>query len=147
MTLLKLNLTFSWCVLESQALLLGLWPLCGCFALLNLHPQDEVQLWPWIWYYIPWWSRKDSWFSISNQSVYWSDHLLVLQKVSLEVNYLSSWFMSIAAGKIGEFCFILLLGFHKQPFTMQMLATILTDFPTFATEHVHYYTQEATIIN
>ena len=30
---------------------------------------------------------------------------------------------------------------------MQMLAIIPIDFPTFATEHVHYFTQEAIIIN
>lgn len=78
--------------------------------------------------------------SISNQNVHWNDHLLVLQKVSLEANDLSSCFMPIALGKIGNVCFILLLRVQKQSLLMQMLAVIPIEFPTFAIEHGHDFT-------
>lgn len=56
--------------------------------------------------------------SISNQNVHWNDHLLVLQKVSSEVNDLSSCFMSIATGKIGKVLFY---------FAFKSPETVLTD--------------------
>lgn len=50
--------------------------------------------------------------------------------------------MSIAAGKIWEVGFILLLRIYKQSFTMQMLAIIPIESPTLAIEHVHSFTQK-----
>lgn len=54
--------------------------------------------------------------------------------------------MSIAAGKIWEVCFILLFRIYKQSLTMQMLAIIPIDSPTFATEHVHSFTQKLSLL-
>ena len=54
--------------------------------------------------------------------------------------------MSIAAGKIWEVCFILLLGVYKQSFAMQMPAIIPVESPTFAIEHVHYFTQKLSLL-
>ena len=80
-----------------------------------------------------------------NKYVHWSDHLLVIQKVGQEVNYLSSCFASTAAGKIWEVCFVFRV--HKQSFKTQMLTVIPKESPAFATEHTHYFTQEAIIVN
>lgn len=72
--------------------------------------------------------------SISNQNVHWSDHLPVIQKVGLEVNYLRSCFVSIAAGKIWEVFYFVLRG-YKQSFKTKMLTIIPKESPAFAIEH------------